>query len=582
MTDSNAEFQRYRNLCTSASAALQSGKFAEASAQFVQALEMARLYSPRSADEATCLHGLAESYFGEYKFAESKTVYQQLEQLLESWNETATERRFSVSIQLARCHEKVHEFEKACTVYAKALDIAEVALRYGDQKMTNILESYANALRNARKDPQKLAEIEQKVRLSLSKQSNPQFLSAIVAKETDRSGKFAAVKEVKEDTATQRSRRQTLTVPEAAKETEAKPSPLKEFMNEHPKIVMGCIGALLIAVVQVLCLVSAINDIKGVNPPPASSPAAVGNVFTAADGKESIEFLKGGRMLIKRPTDVTNAPFYVASPGWSEFIATIILQKSDQLWLVPNSMGLQESKGNRQLYDLKKCPIVDLPPKLIAIAKACMIYLVKFGNYPNANELMGSVPGIADKLSDGKDYLPVFVAGDKDVMVKDIHKFINDRKMDLVHEGKLPASKIVCTTMPRDKKLIIVPTDTMGIPVKSQNGVQLTIVVSDGELLASEGLSTETPFFNHLPKSVVISASSPAFIQQLYLDFLYCFGGVLILAFAGLKLLSLGVPNSRGEALPHRIKVIAWLVWGILGLALLYKLVTTTSTFLFR
>jgi tetratricopeptide (TPR) repeat protein len=578
MTDSNAEYQRYRNLCTSAAAALQSGKFVEASPQFIQALEMARQYSPRSAEEGTCLQGLAESYFGQYKFVESKNTYQQLEQLLDSWNETATERRFSVSLQLARCHEKVHEFDQACAIYAKALDIAEVALRYGDQKMTNILESYANALRAARKDPQKLAEIEQKMRLSLNKQSNPQFLSAIVAKETDRSGKYAAVKE---DTTTARSRRKTTSVPEAAKGEDAKAGPLKEFMNEHPKIMMGCFCAVLIALVQILFLVSAINDIKGVNPPSPSSPAAVGNVFTAADGKETIRFMEHGKVLINGAAGSTYARCYVAAPGWSEFIATTILQKPNQLWLVPNSMGLQESKGDRQLYDLKKCPIVDLPTKLTAIAKACAIYTVKYGTYPNASELLGSVPGVADKLSDGKDYLPVFVAGDKDVMAKDIHKFINDRKMDLVHD-KLPASKIVCMTMPKDKKLIIAATDSTGMPFKSQTGIQLTIAVTDGELLPSDGLSTEIAFFTRLPKSVVLSASSPAFIQQLYLDFLYSLGGAIVLAFAALKLISLSTPNSRGEALPHKIKVLAWLVWGILALVLLYRLATTSGAYLFR
>jgi tetratricopeptide (TPR) repeat protein len=580
MTDSNAEFQRYRSLCMSAAAALQSGNFVVASEQFTQALGMARQYSPRSVDEANCLHGLADSYFGQYKFVEAKTTYQQLEQLLESWGETVSERRFAISLQLARCHEKVHEFEQACSIYATATEVAEVTLRYGDQKMTNILESYANALRTARKDPQKLAEIEQKARLSLSKQSNPQFLSSIVAKETDRSGKYAAIKE---DTTSSRTRIRQSSLAEAAKATEeeAKLGAFQEFTKEHPKITMGCICALLIGLLQVLCLVSAINDIKGVNPPPASSPAAVGNVFTSADGKETLEFKEHGKVFINGAAGSTNARCYVASPGWSEFIATIILQKPNQLWLVPNSMGLQESKGNKQLYDLKKCPIVDLPPKLSAIAQACQIYTIRYDKYPDANDLLGSVPGIADKLSDGKDYLPVFVAGDKDVMAKDIHKFINDRKMDLVHD-KLPVSKIVCMTMPKDKKLIIVPTDSTGFPYKSQAGIQLAIAVSDGELLASDGLSTKLAFFTHLPKSVVISASSPAFIQQLYLDFLYALGGAVVLAFAALKLIALSTPNSRGEALPHRVKVIAWLVWGIITMVLLYRLATTSAAYLFR
>ncbi|CAM5999339.1 unnamed protein product [Sphagnum balticum] len=64
------------------------GNFAVASEQFAQALQMARQYSPRTADEASCLQGLAEAYFGQYKFGDSKATYQQLEQLLDSWGET--------------------------------------------------------------------------------------------------------------------------------------------------------------------------------------------------------------------------------------------------------------------------------------------------------------------------------------------------------------------------------------------------------------------------------------------------------------------------------------------------------------
>ena len=578
MTDVNAEFLRYRNFCTSAAAALQAGDFAAASEQFSQALQMARQYSPRSSDEASCLQGLAESYFGQSKFAESKKTYQELEQLLESWGETVTERRFNISLQLARCHEKLREFDQACAIYSKAMEVAEVALRYGDQKMTSILESYASALRSARKDPNKLAEIEQKTRLSLSRQGNPQFLSSIAAKETEKMSKPV---QSKEGNAGPKTRQAQTSLAVEAEEQESKFAALQGLASEHPRIAMGCVTVLLIGLVQFVCLVSAINDIKGNNPLPSSSPAAIGKIYTSADGKETIRFMEHGKVQINGAAGLTNARCYVVSPGWSELIATMIMQKPNQVWLVPNSQGLKDYKGNKQLYDLKACPILDLPPRLNVIARACQLYTVQYHKYPEASNLLGTVPGITEKLSDGKEYLPVLVPGDKDVMAKDIHKFINNRTIDLVHE-KLPVSKIVCVTMPNAQKMIIVATDSTGVPFISQSGIELAIALSDGELIASDGLNTRMAYFNHLPKSIVISASAPDFIRQLYVDFLFVLGGVIVLALAAFKLKSMAVANSRGESLPHKIKVVAWLVWSMVAIVILYRLEETCSAYLFR
>jgi tetratricopeptide (TPR) repeat protein len=580
MTDVNAEYLRYRNFCTSAAAALQAGDFAAGSEQFSQALQMARQYSPRSSDEASCLQGLAESYFGQHKFAESKKTYQELEQLLESWGETATERRFNISLQLARCHEKLREFDQACAIYSKAMEVAEVALRYGDQKMTNILESYASALRSARKDPNKLAEIEQKTRLSLSRQGNPQFLSSITSKETEQISKPV---QSREGNAAPNTRQAQTYLAVEAEEQESKFAALQALASEHPRIAMGCVTVLLIGLVQILCLVSAINDIKGNNPLPPSSPATIGKIYTSADGKETITFMEHGKVQINGAAGLTNARCYVVSPGWSELIATMIMQKPNQVWLVPNSQGLKDYKGNKQLYDLKACPILDLPPRMNVIARACQLYTVQYKKYPEASNLLGTIPGITDKLSDGKEYLPVIVSGNKEVMVKDIHKFLNDRTIDLVHE-KLPVSKIVCVTMPDDKtqKMIIVATDSAGVPFKSQSGIELAIALSDGELSASDGLNTRMAYFDHLPKSIVISASAPDFIRHLYVDFIFVLASIIVLALAAFKLKSMAIANSRGESLPHKIKVVAWLVWSIIAIVILYRLEETCSAYLFR
>jgi uncharacterized membrane protein YidH (DUF202 family) len=89
-------------------------------------------------------------------------------------------------------------------------------------------------------------------------------------------------------------------------------------------------------------------------------------------------------------------------------------------------------------------------------------------------------------------------------------------------------------------------------------------------------------YFNHLPKSIVISASAPDFIRQLYVDFLFVLGGVIVLALAAFKLKSMAVANSRGESLPHKIKVVAWLVWSMVAIVILYRLEETCSAYLFR
>jgi tetratricopeptide (TPR) repeat protein len=578
MTDLNAEYLRYRNFFTSAAAALQAGNFAVASEQFAQALLMARQYSPRTADEASCLQGLAEAYFGQYKFSDSKATYQQLEQLLDSWGETVTERRFSISLQLARCHEKMHEFDQACAIYSNALEVAEVALRYGDQKMTNVLESYANTLRFARKDPQRLAEIEQKARLSLSRHNNPQFLSQIIAKESEKGTKTAQNR----DGAPGVKNRKSPTAVAAASEAGAGQNnfeALQEFAGAHPKIVMGCVCALLFGLLQVLSLLSAINDIKGMNALPPSSPAAAGRIYNSANGKESITFLEHGKVQINGAAGQKDVPFYVASPGWTELIA-LLLQKPNQVWLVPNAEGLKDYKDNKQLYDLQVCPIIDLQARLSAVARACQLYTLQFQKYPDTNNIIGMVPDVAIPLSDKKQYMPVFISGDKETMAKDIHKFIDNRKIELIHDKK-PARKIVCLTMPLSQKMIIAPTDSTGFPFKSELGLQLAIALSDGELLLSDGLSTKVVFFAHLPDTMVISASPPDFIQKLYVNLLINTVVVIVLAVAGIKLKSLTDPTSRNP-LPHKLKVLLWLVWSIVAMFMLYRLEDTGTAFLFR
>ena len=579
MTDLNAEFIRYRDCCSSAAQALQSGNFADASDLFNQALQMARLYSPRSADEALCLLGLGDSYVGLFKFGEAKSAYLQLVQLLNDWGETASERRYTINLQLAKCHEKLHEFDQACALYAGALELAEVTFPYGHPRMTSLLESYANVLRFARKDPQKLSEIEQKSMLSRSKQNKPQFLSAIVAKASESNER---AQQAQEDRA-RFNAQTTSTVADDRNESESKLAGLQKMAGEHPRIAMGGALALLFFLVQIFALSSAIYEIKARTSAPLGSPAAVGNVYTSADGKETLRFLEKGKVEIKGSAGWTNARCYVAAPGWSEFIATTFLEKPNQLWLLPNSQGLRDLKSNKQLYNLKTCPILDLPTRLNEVAHACQLYVLKYNKYPDATTLLMTVPGITEKMSDNLEHPVVVVAGDKAVMAKDLHTFIDKRSTDLVHD-KLAPSKIVCITMPSSQKMIITATDSNGNPIKSQLGSQLTIALSDGELMPSDGLSTKIAFFGHLPKSVVISSSAPDFLRHLYVNFLIVFCVATALAFGALKLKTIRVdPSSRGDGtLSLKIKVLAWLVWSIICIVTLYHLEETCSAYFFR
>jgi hypothetical protein len=56
---------------------------------------------------------------------------------------------------------------------------------------------------------------------------------------------------------------------------------------------------------------------------------------------------------------------------------------------------------------------------------------------------------------------------------------------------------------------------------------------------------------------------------------------VIVLAVAGIKLKSLTDPTSRNP-LPHKLKVLLWLVWSIVAMFMLYRLEDTGTAFLFR
>jgi hypothetical protein len=578
MPDLNVEYNLYRECCNSAAKALERGDFAESCNLFSQALQKAQLYSPRSLDEAYCLHGLIDSFIGQNRAAEAKAACLQLEQLLSELGERSSERRLDILLKLARCHEKLREFDQACNVYSEALALAEAKVAYGLPKMTTILESYANVLRFARKDPEKLAEIEQKTWLSRSNRTNPQLLSALVGSATEKSDKTRKNAEAE----TFAKPRFAEAATNSDNDATAESGKLSQLLREHPRIALGGLTAVIFCLLQVLALISAVEEIKGRTAPPSDSPAAVGRIYTTPEGRESIRFLERGKAEIKGVAGMTNARCYVAAPGWSEVIATFIMYKPNQLWLAPNAQGLRVLGGTKQLYDLKACPITELSDRMNIIAKYCVQHILRYHNYPDTAALLGALPECTEKMQDGKEHLPLVVEGNKEKMATDIHAFIKDRSQELVHENNKPL-EIVCMTMPGSETMIIYATDSDGAPIKGQLDCQLAIVVSNGELLSSAGLTTKSDVFNPLPKVVVVALSKPEVIRQLYGTFMILFPIFAALAVAAFVLKNLKVSSGRDQVpLPIRVRVIGWLLWAIVGIIASYYFEETCMSYFFR
>jgi tetratricopeptide (TPR) repeat protein len=147
-----------------ASEAFRSGNYEEASRLYFEALKEASGSSGKNSPEAVgCLQGLADSYYAQAKFIESKSVYMQLVQM-QSNDKVAG--RIAPLFKLAMSHENLQEYDDAERLFNEALDLSDKTLAPGDPQVTSILESFADMMRKARRDPRRLAELEERARAS--------------------------------------------------------------------------------------------------------------------------------------------------------------------------------------------------------------------------------------------------------------------------------------------------------------------------------------------------------------------------------------------------------------------------------
>ncbi|MBZ0189207.1 MAG: tetratricopeptide repeat protein, partial [Candidatus Obscuribacterales bacterium] len=172
LAEIDEEFRRLRKLIDEGTAHFEARAFEEAQNVLFQALkQMDAMRMPPSSEKVECLEKLADAYYAQKRFIESRAVYQQLKATIEEYELIEPEDNSRILFKLARSTDQVQDFENASDIFAQALEEGESCMQPGDPLLTEIYEAYSSLLRIARLDPDQLTQLERKARASRQKQA---------------------------------------------------------------------------------------------------------------------------------------------------------------------------------------------------------------------------------------------------------------------------------------------------------------------------------------------------------------------------------------------------------------------------
>ncbi len=171
ISDTQAEFDRLRQLMAEGSAHLEKRDFQKAQSLLFQALrQLEALGLEKSEDRLVCLNQLGDAYYADKRFIEARAVYQQLESALEQKEDAEPQEKARTAFKVANATDKVQDFDSASEAFARSYEFAQSSLSLGDPLLTELLEAYSGFLRRSRGQPDKLKEMERMARLSRQKQ----------------------------------------------------------------------------------------------------------------------------------------------------------------------------------------------------------------------------------------------------------------------------------------------------------------------------------------------------------------------------------------------------------------------------
>lgn len=139
------------------------GHFEEAKELYSHALDQLEAAYPEQHRElCACLQKLGDTNYVLDRFAEAEQVFARLLNVLEQ-NDGPVQDIVTTLLKLAKNKEKLERLEEAVIMYERATELGETSLASGHYLVSSIHTSYAALLTRTKCNPERLAEIEEKI-----------------------------------------------------------------------------------------------------------------------------------------------------------------------------------------------------------------------------------------------------------------------------------------------------------------------------------------------------------------------------------------------------------------------------------
>ncbi len=344
MQDLEADLNRCKQMQEAAAKCYWESKFDQSEELYRAALAVLEtVYATDSANIATCLQGLGDSYYFQDKFGLALPYYKRLLASRERMIDTDATEYITALFKLAKTYDKLGEHEECEQIYKKATATAQKRLFLGHPLLTSLLEAYGKFLKRVK--PGTEHGIEQQATLSREKYVDPELLAANIL-----AGVGAERLSPSSDATTSSGKKNKIWFSKSVSED-----------SEHwfVKLLLSLKGssaktfAFLLSpmILAFIFLLGSVTYELIVDEAPQNAIVADGQVFQTADGHEQISFGKSAASITQANVSVSR-PYLLLSNRWRELFF-VFNNGSSEPWTVKRGRQFNYGKWRHSDSDFR-------------------------------------------------------------------------------------------------------------------------------------------------------------------------------------------------------------------------------------